>query len=232
MVVRVLPPTIKYAATVRRSSHALDIRRQREHSNYNNSTDSRHNTDFMLTSLTLRQKSNMSGCPGAAILLLAVAHFSTSADAFISLQQSSLTARQVVVHESLREKAAQRQRERQEAKEVQDAANAQARLNAEYAAYRRTKAFSGESIEAFADRRASVRRAAQRNGFIAFVIVVLLNLRLALSPPELKAVANDPNGLCVAPRGDRLRPGRERLNSYGGPCMEIVDFARALLIPF
>lgn len=173
----------------------------------------------------------MSSCLAAAILQLALAHFSTSAYAFISLQQSGMMTRQVAMYESLREKAARRLRERQEAKAAEDAENAQARLNAEYAAYRKTKGFSGESIEAFADRRASVRLAAQRNGFIVFAIVILLSLRLALSSPELKAVANDPNGLCVAPRGDRLRPGRERLNSFGGPCMEVVDFARELLLP-
>lgn len=137
--------------------------------------------------------------------------------------------RQIAVRESLREKALERQRLKEASKQAEEDAAARARLELDYAAYSRTKGFSGESIDSFEERRESVRRRAQRNGFVAFGFVIALNLRLALAPADIKAVASDPNGICVAPRGDRLRPGQQQgLNSYGAPCTDLTDFLAKL----
>lgn len=161
-----------------------------------------------------------------ATLLLAL----VAVEGFVVVPHGS-ARRQVTAKASLRDKALERQREKKAMKDAEDEANARARLELDYAAYSRTKGFSGESIEAFSERRDNVKRKARRNGFVAFGFVLALNLRLFLAPAELKSVAADPNGICVAPRGDRLRPGQEGLNSYGAPCMELTDFLARLLLP-
>lgn len=132
---------------------------------------------------------------------------------------------------SVREQAEARQRERAASKVAEEAANKRQRLEFEYAAYKKTSQYNNETLEAFAERRERVGSAAKRNGWIAFALVALLNLKLVLAPADLKAVAQDPNGLCVAARGDRLRGDQLRgLNSKGEPCMTLSDFARRLIL--
>ena len=109
--------------------------------------------------------------------------------------------------------------------------NAAARLKMEFEAYKRTTKYAGESLESFKERRDAVSAVPRRNGWIAFGLAVVLNAKLFLfSPPAIKAVAADPNGICTSAAGDAKRPEKDKgLNSYGQPCMPLAEFAKGLV---
>ncbi|KAJ1454075.1 hypothetical protein M885DRAFT_522204 [Pelagophyceae sp. CCMP2097] len=108
------------------------------------------------------------------------------------------------------------------------AANAQSRLESEYARWQQSPGFTGETLSDFEARRSQVQSKAKRNGWVALGLAVVVNVKLVLSPPEIKAVAKDANGICVPARADRLRdlPGT---NSAGQPCMPLGAFLRGVL---